>query len=349
MDTPPPSAPVVEIPAVYPTPRQRRLLWNALTAVAAISLLAVAALTFYGFITFLSWSYPILLPIGLAVIIALVLEPIVDFVQRRGMSRETATLTVCILSVISFLLFWAFIVPPLVDQAGGFFKSLPNIMSKGVAKLDASLAVPPPKSPLQLNPTTPAPLLPGATNQLAITEPPPPQHLELPMAEPEEDVAHTNANAEILAWLKVNLPIIQETVQKNVANMMYSAMGPVGQAFGFILGFGFVPIYVYYFLADQDRIANHWHELVPMRQSRMREEVISVMTEINLSLVSYFRGQIIVAACREFAVVVTAAVMISGFISLTLTPMMCSLFCGTRRSGSMGVSTTRSNISSSGW
>jgi predicted PurR-regulated permease PerM len=87
-------------------------------------------------------------------------------------------------------------------------------------------------------------------------------------------------------------------VQKNLANLVYAAVGPVGQAFGFLLGFGFVPIYVYYFLSDQDRIANHWQELVPLRRSKLRDEVVSVIAEINSSLVSYFRGQIIVAACN---------------------------------------------------
>ena len=102
MDEPSPSVSLTETSNSYPTPRQRRILWNALTAVAALSLLVVAALTFYGFITFLSWSYPILLPIGLAVIVALVLDPIVSFLQKRGLKRETATLTVCLLAVNRF-------------------------------------------------------------------------------------------------------------------------------------------------------------------------------------------------------------------------------------------------------
>ena len=85
MDALPPSDPGADASPAYPTPRQRRILWNAVTAIAAMSLLVVAALTFYGFITFLSWSYPILLPIGLAVIIALVLDPFVGFLQKRGL------------------------------------------------------------------------------------------------------------------------------------------------------------------------------------------------------------------------------------------------------------------------
>src|ERR1019366_10022330 len=127
MDAPNETGSIAEASTAYPTNPQRRVLWTALTALAVTSLLGVAALVFFGFITFLSWSYPILLPIGLAVIIALVLEPVVAFAQKRGLKRATATLLVCLLVVIGFLLFWAFLLPPLVSQAGGFFESLPGM------------------------------------------------------------------------------------------------------------------------------------------------------------------------------------------------------------------------------
>ena len=289
-----------EMPVAYPTPRQRRLLWNALTAVAAVSLLGVAALTFYGFITFLSWSYPILLPIGLAVIVALVLDPIVSFLQKRGQKRETATLTVCLLAVIGFLIFWSYLLPPLVSQTGDFFKNLPSMLSNGVAKLDSSFSHTPAGTPLELPAQTvpPAPTAPAASNQLTFAVPPstPPAESDLLPTTPTNHAEQ--GREEIQTWLKTNLPAIGETIQKNLANVLYSSLGPVGQAFGFLLGFGFVPIYVYYFLADQDQISKHWHELVPMRASKMRDEVVSVLSEINTSLVGYFRGQIIVALCN---------------------------------------------------
>jgi predicted PurR-regulated permease PerM len=280
-----------------PTERQQRILWNALTALAVLSLVGVAALFFYGFITLLSWCYPILLPVGLAVIIALVLEPVVAFMQSRGMKRERATLLVCALAAVGFLLFWAFLLPPLLEQMGGFFKSLPALMDKGVAKLETSLESRSDKGPLQLDEVLPGPALPAATNQLSIAEPPPAQKLVFPMAQPEAE-APSGGESQVQTWLRGNLPAIQSEIQKNVANVIYSVLGPVGQALGFLLGFGFVPIYVYYFLADQEKIATHWHEFVPMRQSRLRDEVVSVLGEINQSLVRYFRGQIIVAGCN---------------------------------------------------
>ena len=292
MDAPDQSDPIAEIATTYPTNPQRRILWTALTALAVTSLLGIAGLVFYCFIAFLSWSYPILLPIGLAVIVALILEPVVHFFQKQGVPRSRATLEVCLMAVISFLLFWAFLSQPVIDQGGKFFQNLPGWINTGVEKFESGLTSPPEKSPFELRLTMPAPALPVTTNQLTINQTP-----ESPLAAPETS-SHGNDHSAIQAWLKANLPTIQQTIQKNLTNLVYSALGPVGQALGFILGFGFVPIYVYYFLADQDRITKNWHELVPLRRSRLRDEVVSVLSEINTSLVSYFRGQIVVAACN---------------------------------------------------
>lgn len=299
MDARTESSPTSETALTYPTDQQRRILWTALTALAMGTLLGVAALVFFGFISFLSWSYPILLPIGLAVIIALFLEPFVAFFQTRGLGRGNATLVVCLLTVIGFLLFWAFLLPPLISETGDFFKSLPTTLSEGLTKLNASISG---EGTPDLNPAPPA--VPQVSTYPPMPAALPPAQLSLTNSGPEpatmESLFHTHkgASSEIQQWLKTNLPAIQQTVQKNLLNLVYSALGPVGQAFGFILGFGFVPIYVYYFLADQERIANHWHDYVPLRRSPLRDEVVSVLQEINASLASYFRGQIIVAACN---------------------------------------------------
>ena len=286
------------IPAAeaYPTQAQRRLMWTAITALSVITTVGVAALVFLGFTAFLSWSYPILLPIGLAVIIALVLDPAVNFVQKRGLDRGHATLTVCLLAVIGFLIFWASLGNALVSETGGFFKSLPGTLNVGLTKLQATVAGPreeipetsPTFTPKKESSTLPTPNLSYAS----VTNAPTDSSVFLQEPPPGKEIS------EIQAWLAGNIPAIQASIQKNIAHLVYAALGPVGQAFGFILGFGFVPIYVYYFLADQDRIAKHWHDYVPLRHSPLRDEVVSVLIEINTSLVSYFRGQIVVAACN---------------------------------------------------
>jgi predicted PurR-regulated permease PerM len=303
-------------PTPYPTPRQSQLLWTALTALAVLALVGVAALIFLGFITFLSWAYPVLLPLGVAVIIALVLEPAVNFAHQRGLPRRTGTLGVCLLAVVGFMLFWAFLLPPLFSETGSFFYRLPGWIDEGFDKLETLEAVPAKPATETASPaaglaatapstsTNQSAPAPGTTNGApAVVAPAAPAAPPAPAPPARGKHGRLSAaylrpilnHSQLQDWLKANVPVVQASVEKTLANLVYSAVGPVGQALGFILGFGFVPIYVYYFLADQDRIARHWHDYVPLRQSPLRGEVVAVLTEINQVLVKYFRGQIIVA------------------------------------------------------
>jgi len=281
----------------YPTPQQRRLMWTAITTVSVCAMLAVAALVFWGFTAFLSWSYPILLPIGLAVIVALVLDPFVNFAQKRGLNRGNATLLVCLLAVVGFMIFWYFAGQALVSETGTFFKNLPATLNDGMTKLQAAMAEP--RDETKVTVPTAAPSVETKLPLPADTLTNQPATNAAPVSTaPTKEHKSIGENAEFQAWLSGNLPAILASIQTKLANLGYEALGPVGQAFGFILGFGFVPIYVYYFLADQDQLSRHWHDYVPLRRSALRDEVISVLVEINTSLVSYFRGQIIVAACN---------------------------------------------------
>jgi len=358
----PESEPEPRLP--YPTPRQQQMLWSALTSLAVMALFGVAALVFYGFITFLSWAYPVLLPLGLAVIIALVLEPVVKFMQKLGMKRQSSTLAVCLLTVFAFLIFWAYLLPPLCREAGGFFSHLPGWIDEGVDKLQnlenaplasapgdssptaspapaegesffvslsnwfspgeaqpASASPPPAATLTNLSPGSP--VVPSPTNQVnpafvpsAAPAPAPVKaSLHLRKISPRRPIVNNSAIDE---WIKTNLPVVETTIQNNVAHLVYTVVGPIGQALGFILGFGFVPIYTYYFLADQDHITKHWHDYVPLRNSPLRNEVVSVLAEINDVLVRYFRGQIIVAGCNG----------VLTFIGLTVVGIPYSLVLG---------------------
>jgi predicted PurR-regulated permease PerM len=279
-----------------PTPQQSRILWNALTALAVIALLGVAGLVFLGFISFLSWSYPVLLPLGLAVIIALVLEPAVNFAHRRGMPHGTATLGVCGLAVVVFLLFWAFLLPPLFGEAGTFFSKLPGWIDEGFNKLESLEKVEPvetvPAATTTNAPASGAPTVDTGAAPAPAPSPTRPRHSDFAV----KYLRPMLSRSQFQDWMKQNLPLLEQSLEQKAAQLVSSAMGPVGQALGFALGFGFVPIYVYYFLADQDRIVRHWHDYVPLRDSPLRREIIAVLTEINEVLVKYFRGQIVVAA-----------------------------------------------------
>jgi predicted PurR-regulated permease PerM len=227
-----------------PSVGQKRLIWTALTVAALAALLVVAGLAFMGFLAFLSWSFPILMPLGLAVLVALVAKPVVDFLENHGWNRMVTTLVVCVLLVLGFIVFWAFILPPIYNEAVGFAQDMPKKIN-------------------------------DATQQL---------------------LKETSSMNEVHGWLEANLPAFQRAIPNYAARVISHVVAPVGSAFGFILGFGFVPIYVFYFVADQDHFARHWQEFVPFRPGRVRDEAIAVLGEFSQVLVSYLRGQLIVAA-----------------------------------------------------
>ena len=56
-----------------------------------------------------------------------------------------------------------------------------------------------------------------------------------------------------------------------------------------------VPIYLYYFLSESAAIKDHWHEYVPLKASRFKTELVETLTEVNRYLISFFRGQVLVA------------------------------------------------------
>ena len=49
------------------------------------------------------------------------------------------------------------------------------------------------------------------------------------------------------------------------------------------------------FLRESAAIKEHWHDYVPLKASRFKTELIDTLTEINQYLISFFRGQVLVA------------------------------------------------------
>ena len=65
---------------------------------------------------------------------------------------------------------------------------------------------------------------------------------------------------------------------------------------GLVLGMLMVPVYLFFFLKESAAIRNHWHDYVPLRASRFKTNLVDTLQEINGYLISFFRGQVLVAA-----------------------------------------------------
>ena len=63
---------------------------------------------------------------------------------------------------------------------------------------------------------------------------------------------------------------------------------------GFLLSLIMVPIYLFFLLKQRPAIQRRWKDYLPLRQSRLKDEVAEVLLQINSYIIAYFRGQLLV-------------------------------------------------------
>lgn len=82
---------------------------------------------------------------------------------------------------------------------------------------------------------------------------------------------------------------------KSFVDWLFTSSGKVFGFLGVPLGLIMVPIYLYYFLKQSSSIQASWQDYVPLKASHFKTEVIETLQEINGYLISFFRGQVLVA------------------------------------------------------
>jgi len=92
-------------------------------------------------------------------------------------------------------------------------------------------------------------------------------------------------------WLATEWP----NYSAQAAQYAWKALGSALNSFGLVLGLAVIPLYVFYFLLDQAKIESNWENYIPLQRSKFRDELIVVIREINKNMISFFRGQVVVA------------------------------------------------------
>jgi len=288
----------------YPTPFQRKTLWNAATGVSILilGLLLVGLIWLVG--KLFGFLQPVLIPVIVAGIIAYVLDPVVRLLQRRGMTRIWAissiylvTLVGVALTVLTFL--------PAIKQGHHLLKDM-------LSKKDGQEQV---------------------VGQESGSE-----HVHDQANDAEQDKkgmeasllrelrkAEVNNAGGFMGWLLVEMDdegvaiarSDEEIAQRDLISYSKSRAGralyqskdaifdttkhwvSAGSArllsfLGLAIGMVMVPVYLFFFLKDSDSIRQSWHEYVPLKASRFKTELIETLQEINGYLISFFRGQVLV-------------------------------------------------------
>jgi len=277
-----------------PSARQARLIWLAVTGMAIGILVALSAGLIWGFGRVLQLLSPVLWPIAVAGVLAYLLDPVVDFFESRGMPRTRAIIAVFVLAMLILVALFSSVVPQVVRESGDLIQRVPAY-AKQVETRVSNWATNPPVLlrrflDHEAHPPAPASLETNRSGTLT-TNPP----ASTPGMERADDTT------PLLGLLdKGNLQTATGWLTKVLPRFGTWAFGQVGRVaswFGVLAGLALIPVYTFYFLVEKRAISSTWTDYLPVSDSRFKEEMVFVLTSINGYLISFFRGQVLVAVC----------------------------------------------------
>src|SRR5438128_3161224 len=276
-----------------PTPKQARLMWLAVGALSVALIVGVVAGAVWGLGQVLHLLSPVLWPLAVAGVIAYLLDPVVDFIERRGASRARAILAVFALAAFIALALVSSVVPQVVLETKQLADKFP-IYSVNLQRRVQNWINNPPKllrKLLQLQPRT----IPG-TNSMTTTNT---ETISTHTASPPGASANgpslwNNAlDAETLqsatAWLAKAVP--------KIGAWLFGQVSKVASWLGVLAGLALIPVYAFYFLLEREGIRQNWTDYLPVAKSGFKDELVFVLNSINDYLIAFFRGQVLVALC----------------------------------------------------
>jgi predicted PurR-regulated permease PerM len=268
---------------MHPTPFQTKSLWAAITSLSFLavgaSILLVGSLV-VGAISFLQ---PVLTPIAVAAILAFLLEPVVKFSMRLGLSRLISIILVYLAFAAFFVGLLVYIIPPAYRQGNMLVKNFPVYMQKTQALTTRTFE--------NLHRLSSLDFL-----QSDSTEQPPNEQLSALVSQSIKDAG---------TWVQQKIP----DLAVESGRFLQRSLGGFLGVFGLLLSMILVPIFLFFFLKDSASIAENWSRYLPLRASPLKNEIVSLVGEINSYLISFFRGQLIVSLIDGFLISVALLVL----------------------------------------
>ena len=230
---------------------------------------AVATLLGWLIVGAISYLQPLLIPVAIAAILAYLLEPLVEWLENRRLSRTMSVITVFSVSVAIVAGILIYIIPAVGNQGQQFATNMPEYTARAQTLFNDTIE-----------------------NAKRLSE--------LPIFQrPDDPVAHPNifsgyiatAIDEGVAWLQKKLPDIAVAA----GQFLQKSVGGFLGVFGFLLSLILVPIFLFFFLKEGHSISENWSNYLPLRASPLKSEIVSLLNEINNYLINFFRGQLLVS------------------------------------------------------
>lgn len=266
---------------MHPTPFQKKICWAALTALAFVAMGGAVTLVGILVVRFLTYLQPVLIPIAVAAILAFLLEPIVRRLIALRISRLGSIIIVyaAFTGAIVGILIW--ILPPAYHQGTSFIQNFGIYSQKAQTFILSSMEYLDRLSEVRF-------------------------FKETPDAEAgNEQLTKLVASgvSEAGTWLQQKFPVLaEEFTQRSIGGFL----GGVG----FLLSMILVPIFLFFFLKESPSIAQKWSRYLPLRASPLKNEIVSLVSEINSYLISFFRGQLVVSLID--GILIATALLIMG-------------------------------------
>ena len=264
-----------------PTEKQAKFLWTSITALAVGILLTLIAALLLGVAWVANTLSSVLIPLAIAGIVAYLLDPLVDwFHKKRGMQRQSAIILVFTIALMLVGGLVASIVPALIGQATKLTTEFPKkakVFQQKVSNLE---------SPDTSNSST------NASPDTVWFE---------TSKEWAKSVGLTNEKAREITVSAVS----------KISAWALEQLKKVTSLFGFLAGLALVPVYVFYFLLEKRSIKRNWTDYLPVRESKVKDEIVFVLHSINDCMIVFFRSQVLVAMC-------VGTLLTVGFLALGL-------------------------------
>ncbi len=289
-------SPIQPPPRILPPPteRQARIIWLAVTGLAIAVLVGLAAGLIWGLGKALQILGPVLWPLAVAAVVACLLDPLVDFLERKGMGRPRAIIAVFVLAVLMLTAFFGSVVPQLVNETRQLASQFPAYAQRTGQKLEHWVNNPPPLIRRLLERTTPAGVSPApeqtnAPSGIIETNVTTPQNVYTNSVAGSRPALNEETLQTAAQWAAKALP--------KIGSWLFGQVGRVASWFGVLAGLVLIPVYTFYFLLEKRGISSRWTDYLPVKDSRFKDELVFVLDSMNSYLVAFFRGQVLVALC----------------------------------------------------
>ena len=264
----------------YPTAFQRATCWAALTGLSLLVVILLIAGLLYGFGSVFIALEPVLLPVIIAGVLAYLLMPCVRLVQKylKIQRRVLAVLTVLLVAALALAGLGAMILPPLVEQTNELIANRENILKNTaasareflqenkMAQYGVDALYDRVKSEAAANPDT-----------------------------TEKEKLQLSAAKDYPGKVSTILSYYSTTLTNMGLRWLTASTQAIYGAAGALIGIVMIPVFLFYFLLKSEEIAQNWHDILPLRASDFREEVVGTLQQINNYIISFVRGQMLVS------------------------------------------------------